>query len=163
MSAFQAFATGIGIIAGGVWAYFRFFKDRIYRPRLEVSITPSLFTLGTITSLVCRVTVENIGTSRVDILQEGTALVLTAGEIPSKPYREPQWGESTVHEVFGDHQWIESGETIHHDVCVALPEQRREALLLRLRLICKQASKNIELNSRVILPPGHPVKEVEQG
>lgn len=160
-SALQSFATAIALVVGAVWAYFKFIKDRVYRPRLDMTIEPSVFTIGDRENLLCRLTVKNIGTSKVALVQMGSALVLTRGDLATEPYRMPMWGKSSVFEVFPEHEWIESGETIRYDLSVALPDQRQEVLRFKLRLICKQGRKKIEANSRAILQPGIPSKGVK--
>jgi len=161
-SALESLATAIAIVVGAIWAYFKFIKDRVYRPRLDISIEPRVFIIENRENLLCHLVVKNIGTSKVALVQEGTCLILTRGDSGGEPYRMPTWAESSVYEVFPDHDWIESGETIHHDLSVALPPQRRDVLMLKLRLICKQRRGNIETTSRAILPPGIPSKEVRE-
>jgi hypothetical protein len=159
-SALQSVATTVALGVGAIWAYFKFIKDRVYRPRVEVSIQTDTLTFENHENMVCRLALKNIGTSKVELIQKGTGLRLTRGERGSEPYRQPLWGASNVFEIFPEHQWIESGETIRHELSVALPANRAEVLMLTLRLICSHRSKRIEFNSRAIVPPGSPSKEV---
>lgn len=161
-SAISSFVTAAALLVGAVWAYFKFIKDRVYRPRLDLSIDPIAYTDPTGDYLVCRLTAKNIGTSKVELHQEGSALTLMRGERGGESYDPPIWSGRRSYEVFAGHQWIESGETVLYDVAVSVPAPRGDALMLKLRLLCTQRKKRIETNTRVVLPPGTPAREVTE-
>jgi hypothetical protein len=79
--------TVLAIIIGGFWAYFKFARGRTYRPRLEVGLTAQWWAVNEKWLLHARVTVKNVGVSKVELLQTGTGLranVLAADQ-PSSP------------------------------------------------------------------------------
>ena len=159
-SAAQSIVTALALVAGGLFTYFKFFKDRVYRQRTDMAVDPVIFSTGTAQTLVCRLTVKNIGTSKIRIVEEGTALMITPGDIGPDPFDEPSWGELIVYEVFPGHDWIESGETILDDVSIALPQPRNIALRIELRIVSRRwRPSNLEVSCRAILPPGEPSKE----
>jgi hypothetical protein len=64
--------TLIGLAAAGVWGYFNFIKSRTYHPRLEMTVSGELRSKGTQQYLVQRVTLKNIGNSKVKLIQSGS-------------------------------------------------------------------------------------------
>jgi len=162
-SAVQSFITAGALVVGGIFAYFKFFKDRVYRPRVDMTIEPTIFASGVAQTLVCRLTAKNIGTSKVALVRAGTALTITPGATSVQTYGEPVWGDLLAYDVFPAHAWIESGETIFNDVSIALPQPRNEALKIELRLVLRRRiRKNLEASGRAILPPGLPSEEVKE-
>jgi hypothetical protein len=150
-SAIESGATVVALVVGGVWTYLKFFKNRVYRPRLDVSTHA-----GTVPTsprqLVCSVSVKNIGTSKVRLIQEGTGLRLHVGEPPDESYLLTKWTSQAVLPLFQEHEWFESGETIHHELSVAVPD---DAKLFRLdvRLVCQRRTRsNLVMYSRSVVP-----------
>jgi hypothetical protein len=114
----QAVATVAAVIVGGVWAYFRFFRDRTYWPRLELSVTSRPTRVDDHPAFLFTATVQNVGLSRVDIKQEGTALVIATTERSGQTAQTTdliEWRSVLALVVLEDHGWIEAGETIVED------------------------------------------------
>src|SRR4051812_26459179 len=63
----QAFVTAGGIVVGGVFAYYKFVKDRIYRPRVTLDINAGTVVLGTDVFLKCAVSVHNQGNAKLSV------------------------------------------------------------------------------------------------
>lgn len=149
LSAIESGGTVVALIVGGVWAYFKFIKDRVYRPRLDVTIEAGTLPIEDRRQLVCRLSVKNIGTCKVKLLQEGTGLrVSSMSEFPND-FTEPDWAAEKVHEVFKQHEWIESSETIRHELIFPLANPHRP-LLIEARLVCKMPRSNITIYGRKI-------------
>jgi hypothetical protein len=154
-SAGQSIVAAVALVVGGLFAYFKFFKGRVYRPRVDMTIEPVVLATGVGQTLVCHLKVKNIGTSKVTVEHEGTSLKITPGDLNVQAYEEPSWRERELlaYEVFPTHSWVESGETIFHDVAVALPQPRDDALKIELRLVMRRRlKKNLEANGLIILP-----------
>ena len=64
--------TLVGLTAAGVWGYFNFIKSRTYHPRLEMTVSGELRSKGVQQYLVPRVTLKNIGNSKVKLIQSGS-------------------------------------------------------------------------------------------
>jgi hypothetical protein len=60
-------------LVGGIWAYYKFIRGRVYRPRLEPTIAVRAFQ-RTAPYLVASISLKNVGTSKVECKQEGSAL-----------------------------------------------------------------------------------------
>lgn len=145
-------ATIIALIVGGFWAYFKFIKGRVYRPRFDISMDAGTVTIDGKKTLLCSLSVKNIGASKIVLLQEGTGLRVTEGVPRNELFLEPQWGESRVFPIFEKHEWIESGETIQEQLFAALPQDGERALKLEARLICKRFTHNVSVFSRAVVP-----------
>jgi hypothetical protein len=145
--------TSLAVIVGGIWAYFKFAKGRILRPKLAIEISGQWLKINRKQWLQVRIRVENIGASKVILRQEGTGLevkVLAASQ-PSPPdYAE--WKSADMYEVLDSHEWIEPGETVSDDLMLNLGI-RPVPIRLDARLIMqRKIFKNIEINARRVLP-----------
>jgi hypothetical protein len=154
-SALQSVAATIALAAGAVWAYYRFVKDRVYRPRLDMEIKPIVYVNDGQRTLVSSLAVKNIGTSKLALLQKGSALSVSRAIQVETPHELPEWLVLGHYEVYPTHEWIESGETIRYDVAIPLSNADR-LLSIKLRLLCKRGRRRIETSSRAILAPGSP-------
>ncbi len=69
--------TAIAVIVSGYWTYFKFIKDRTYRPRLDISLGGRWITVDDRKFFQARTSVKNIGTSVVELLRRGTGTFAT--------------------------------------------------------------------------------------
>jgi hypothetical protein len=133
----QSIATTAAIVIGGVWAYYRFFKDRTYWPRLELSVTARATRVGDIPAFLFTTSVHNVGLSRVDVRPRGTALLIESAKPPTRPHRaeEPlNWQAFVALEVLAHHGWVEAGERIVEDH-VVLEEGASRPLRATFRIV----------------------------
>lgn len=148
-------ATIIAFGAGGVWAYFNFFKGRTYRSRLEPKVSGKIISRDGAYYLIVTAQLKNVGLSAVRIDQKGSALrvfAYTLGERPSKP-RNVEESRLITLSIFEDHGWIEPGELIEDQRLIAIPDSEHVALQIKLRLV----SNKIEWNSAAIIEPPPPL------
>jgi hypothetical protein len=124
----------LGIIVGGIWAYIKFFRGRTFMPRLETNISASVLHENSKEYLLVKLALKNVGLSRVDIHQKGTALRLAAlgGGEASRVAEAAQWTKLRAFSVFERHSWIESGETIKDEVMIVLPAAAESYVAFRL-------------------------------
>jgi hypothetical protein len=153
---FGTLVTAGAVIVAGLWAYFRFFKDRTYRPRLDVTIVGEWKTVEGVPLLHVNVSVKNIGTSVVTLIQRGTGLEFyPASPSQSAPPRlSASWDEGPVLSILTDHNWIEPGETVSDDL-VARNLNSAKPLRLDVRLVWKwkRSAGNIVVKARKIVWP----------
>jgi hypothetical protein len=132
----QSFVTAAGVIVGGVWAYFKFVKDRVYRPRVNLDIAPRLLdSEDGRRLLVCRFDLENTSASKISIRHEGTAAIISSGTLGPQALDETKWSpleESAVLDIFTKHDWLESTETISDEV--AVPVSADASCIYRIEL-----------------------------
>ena len=150
--------TAGAVVVGGLWAYFRFVKDRVYRPRLEVGLFGQWREVGGESMLHARVTVKNIGATDVELLQEGTALIVESMSAEqSDPPTSVQWTPLQASSILEDHQWIEPNETISDDLLLRLGLTQPEPVRFRCALRWKWGSRGgdiVIVVTRKIIPVG---------
>jgi hypothetical protein len=116
--------TLIGLGGAGVWGYFNFIKSRTYHPRLELTVSGEFRPRNGQQFLVPRITLKNIGKSKVELIQTGSGYrIWTATGSADPATGELTWsGGKVVFDAFVDHKWIEPEETIFDELSLfALP------------------------------------------
>lgn len=116
----QSLVTSIALIAGGIWAYYKFVSGRINKPRMELDVECAQhITDGKIVRLNVKVSLKNLGLSKIAIDQESTALRVNKATIRNNSdanidgVQEIQWNHVGTFSLFYEHQWIEPSEVIH--------------------------------------------------
>jgi hypothetical protein len=148
--------TAAAVVVGGLWAYFKFVKGRTYRPRLEVGMSGRWRNVDGRRLIHARVAVRNIGASVVTLIQEGTGLrisVLAVDQDP--PPAAMAWTSMRVFEIFGEHEWIEPGETVSDDVLLDLGVSESLPLLFESRLVWQlsgRQSDQVVVFARQVIP-----------
>lgn len=161
--AVQAFVTAAGIVAGGVFTYFKFAKDRIYRPRVDLRIEVDRVDIdGPESFLLCRASVENKGANKLSLHHQGTALVFRKSEYGASELECTSWSpiqDSGVVDVFPRHDWIESGETIRDEVLLRIAPDTTSSYRVELSLMVAKPSPtrggSTEITTGVILPSNY--------
>lgn len=149
----------LGLILGGLWAYYKFFKGRTFRPRLELAINGKLSDAGHLTHLATFAQIKNVGLSKLELSQTGTALRVFSHTL-SKLENTPavvEWERKITLPVFAKHDWIEPGESISDELLIALAKIGHSAVKLELRVV----SRGIEWNCLTIVEPN--TKETKEG
>jgi hypothetical protein len=125
----------IAVIAAGLWAYMKFVKGRMFYPRLGVSVSGTAVLRDDRTTLMAMLKIKNVGLSRVDIRQEGTAIrVLSANEVTPTGIITPDWSHLGTFSVFEHHGWVEPGETIDENRLLIVPGANDREYLLELHI-----------------------------
>jgi hypothetical protein len=103
----------IGLVGAGVWAYFNFVQSRTYHPRMELSVAGEIHSTPSRKLLVPRITLRNIGLSKVQLLQRGTGYRVWYATGRVKVGGHLAWlGGTPVYRIFENHEWLEPGESI---------------------------------------------------
>jgi len=113
--------TAVVAVLGGSFAYFKFLKGRIFRPRVDVNMSAQWEKSNEENLLKCRIKVKNIGTSKIAVKHKVTGLRVSAlaADQPAAP-ADPVWERRKTREILKDHDWIESGETVSDDILLNL-------------------------------------------
>jgi hypothetical protein len=126
------------IIIGALWAYYKFFRGRIFHKRAEPAAEASLLQTEASFAIRARVTLKNTGSSdiplRVTLISVSTYV---AGDVDE--HGRPQWPEVARAHAFRDHESVESQETIVDDLLIPLRKEdspRRQAVLA-YRVTCQ--------------------------
>ncbi len=119
----QSALTSIAIVISGIWAYFKFLRGRMYKPRIEVSVeckrhfSQDKMHLHIITTLV------NKGLSKVDIDIDSSAMRLSelANNNSTKEFLQAtpvKWSLIGTYTIFEQHGWIEPDEKIQDHMMI---------------------------------------------
>jgi hypothetical protein len=136
------------VIVGGIWAYYKFFRGRTFRPRLELSISGRASEAKGLTNVLISVQLKNVGLSKVAISQEGSAIRVFATD-PAKSDGVAEWQRAITVGVFEKHGWIEPGETIADQALISVAGIGHKAIKIELRLV----GSGIEWNALCIIEP----------
>ena len=115
----QALVTSTAILVGGFWAYLKFLRGRIYKPRLELDVKCKRCSAkGDLVRLHIQISLKNVGLSRVSIDGESSAVrvhrsveLKHAGLIPDVAL-ESEWHRIGTFPLFVEHAWIEPSEVV---------------------------------------------------
>lgn len=131
------------IVIGALWAYYKFFKGRIFHRRAEPTVEASLVTATSSYAVRVRVSLENTGST--DVPLRVTLLTLaahSAGDVDEDGYA--QWRDVARAHAFcddsgkRDHDEVESQETITDDVLIPLPpDNTPEREVFAYRVTCQ--------------------------
>ncbi|HKB67096.1 MAG TPA: hypothetical protein VKC61_14665 [Pyrinomonadaceae bacterium] len=137
---FGIFAKLFQIVAiggGGFWAYYKFIKGRVYRPRLTLSLHANSLVISEQNLLLVSLTIENVGLSVVQ-LQKHSMLVRVllpeVGKAGSKA-RKIKGNPIGTFRVFQHHALIESSEKIADELTLSIPSSQPEALIVQFRVV----------------------------
>ena len=120
--AFANVTQSLALIAGGVWAYFKFAKGRTFRDRLNPAVSGKLVSIDGSVFLMVTIRLQNVGLSRIALDQDVSALDVFE-------YVPSQTGELLIVEnsrlasfrVFRDtDRYIEPNEIVERQALIAL-------------------------------------------
>ena len=137
----------LAILAGGVAAYYKFFKGRVHVSRLELKVSGSVVCKDNVSYLFTTACVKNIGLCKVDI-NEDSGLRITSCKAPValSAAQLVKWKEPATFTIFEDDPWIEPGETVEEKYLIAIPSCEREHVAYRLQLIIVSKSSYWQVN-----------------
>jgi hypothetical protein len=151
------FVTAAAVVIGGVWAYFRFVRNRTYRPRLEIEMEARRHDVGT-PLVEANVTVKNIGASDVRLRQHGTGLRVSRIEDPIPADGIVHWKSLGVFSILKEHAWIEPSESVTESMLLSLPLTSHDPLLFEARLVWTwgRHESPIVVFARQVMSSDHP-------
>jgi len=138
ISAALALVQIAAIVIGALWAYWKFFKGRIFHRRAEPTVEASLLTADSSYAIRARVMLKNTGSAdiplRVTLL---TVAPYVAGDVDE--YGRPTWPEVARAHAFKDHVSVESQETIIDDLLIPLRKDDgpERGSVLAYRVMCQ--------------------------
>lgn len=141
----------VGIVVGGLWAYFNYFRDRVFYPRLEFGIESRFHNNSH--CLIINYRIKNVGLSKVRFKHKGCALKVYSGaRVNDAPFvHSVLWDRLATIDVLSDHGWIESGETITETQLISIPQQVRSENKLAIKTALRVVSmKKREWNINAI-------------
>jgi hypothetical protein len=140
---FQKMATGGGVIVGGLFAYFRFFKERTHASNIQPTISYSMAREEDVIYLRVSASATNIGQSKVDINREFSAL-----RVATRKYGEDGWTLQRIEGVLAEQAWIEPNETVGEPIWVEM--YKADNVAIRLDLYVAESEKLAWIASEII-------------
>jgi hypothetical protein len=118
----------LAIVVGGGWAYYRFVRGRVFKPRAEVEARADILEAPGEKAIRLDICFKNTGSVYIGFAQDKAALrglvqvwgtdAVTGG---SNPYWGDQGDELIVADVFTELRGCEPGETLHEQVLLPVP------------------------------------------
>lgn len=166
ISAVLALVQIAAIVIGALWAYYKFFRGRIFHKRAEPTVEPTLVRLGTSYAVRAKLTLENTGSSDIPLrLTLLTLLANNVGDVDENGHL--RWREIGRAHAFKDdsgnpdHDEIESQETITDDLLIPIgPDDTPDKGVLAYRVICHVYEKRTDgrdaicWTTKAIVPAG---------
>jgi hypothetical protein len=133
----QSLAAAIAFLVGGVWAYYKFFRSRTFRPRLEGEISSEFIRREGALLANITLTLRNVGLTRLDIHQKGSGLRVLAydGADPEYLFEDVPWERVQTLAVLQHHEWIEPSERVSDRLLLYLGQGDAVAYKFDLRLV----------------------------
>ena len=122
--AFASITQSLALIAGGVWAYFKFAKGRTFRDRLTPSVSGKFVCIDDSVFLVVTMQLKNVGLSRIALDQETSSLAVFEF-VPSNTEKILRVNDSLLasFRVFRDKdRYIEPNEVVERQRLFVLPQ-----------------------------------------
>ena len=112
----------LALIAGGVWAYFKFAKGRTFRDRLIPTVSGKLVSINHSWFLVVTTQLQNVGLSRISFDQASSLVVAECVSSEAAEVLNVQNNRLTSLQVFGaKDRSIEPNEIVERQCLIALP------------------------------------------
>lgn len=150
---FSSVATGTAVAVGGGWAYFKVLRGRTFHPRFGIQLDGEWRRLESADVLHVRITVTNIGTTKISLNQFGSGLkvgfpasvqdsdVVTWDLVESGGTGSDGNAVARVFEVLTEHEWIEPGQVVYDDLLLNLG-RTRDVCMLEATLMGDISGKN---------------------
>ena len=135
--AFANVTQTLALIAGGVWAYFKFAKGRTFRDRLIPTVSGKFISIDGSVFLIVATQLQNVGLSRIALDHEASSLIVFE-YFPPEPeeIRSVKNIPLTAFQVFGDKdRYIEPNEIVERQTLIALPRLSSIGYQLELNML----------------------------
>ena len=150
------------VAIGGIWVWANYLLNRTHRARLEARVHAEV--LRSHPGFVKVVLgLKNVGLSRVDILQEGTAVRIFSLDIGQL---DDLWKRRATAPIWTSVTWIEPGESCEEQQLLYIPVVLSLPVKLELFIVCRHRTlsfghrKEQVLRASFVLPAAGPNIEV---
>lgn len=120
---FQATATGLAFIIGGLFAYYRFFKEETYSDRLQPSVSTAVSYSEGYYLIIVTSTVENPGQVTVKLDRSRTYFIASVRNLGDTDWKDRNGGA-----VFSQQNMVQPGEAISDQIWFEIPNGNEVAL-----------------------------------
>lgn len=135
----QAFASvtqSLALIAGGVWAYFKFAKGRTFEDRMTATVNGRFVSIDAAVFLIVAIRLKNVGLSRIAFDQEVSSLEISEFvPLETEELLSVQYNLLASFTVFGeDEKYIEPNEIVERQTLIMLPHVSNIGYQLELQV-----------------------------
>jgi hypothetical protein len=149
----ETIVTPLAVIVGALWAYFKFARGRIFRPRIGIDMSAQWVDVDEVSWFQVRVRVKNIGASKISLEQKGTGLrVSIFSPAQHAAPATASWNRIKTCPILEAHSWVESGETVSDDLLINLGVAPCPVFLESRFVLSRRFLKNIAVSARQIIP-----------
>ncbi len=127
----------LALVAGGVWAYFKFAKGRTFRDRLNPTVSGELVSIDGSVFLIVSIQLHNVGLSRI-AFDQGVSALAVFEYVPSQADEilSVENNQLTSFRVFGDKdRYIEPSEIVERQTLIALPHVSTIGYQLEIKVL----------------------------
>lgn len=144
--------TAAAVIVGGYWAWFKFIRGRTFVARLSIELDGQWRHTDGMTVLHVRVTVKNIGASKVALNQFGSGLKVSfpyAAGYHQVAWDRVRWDDGETPDnslnvkVLKQHTWIEPGEAVSDELLLHIEGMRRRLCMLEVLMHVALSEKHL--------------------
>lgn len=132
--------TALATILAGGWAYYRFVKGRVFKPRLTLTASARLLRVQGTEYVLSTIELSNVGLSKIDIHHADLRVCSLSGKAVAKLVTVPQRDWLRTCRVLLAHTWIESGEALREQNLLALPLDLGVPILVDIRVVARGVS-----------------------
>lgn len=152
----ETLIPSLAVIIGGVFAYFKFVRGRIFRPRVKIKLSAQWQNIDNKQWLLARIHVKNIGASKILLSQRGTGLrVSVPAQQQPPPPAAAKWDSRGLRSILKQHSWIESKEMVSDDLLLDLGTDPVPVLLEGYLVISRRLFRDIETSARQVVVPAN--------
>lgn len=108
---FQATVTGLAFIVGGIFAYYRFFKEETYSDRLQPSVTTAVSYSNGRYLIIVTCTVQNAGQVTVRLDESKTYFIASVCGLG-----DTNWDDRNFGRIFSPQTMVQPEETISDQI-----------------------------------------------
>jgi hypothetical protein len=123
IDAFANVTQSLALIAGGIWAYFKFAKGRTFQDRLTLTVSGRFVSIDRSIFMVVTMQLKNAGLSRISFDRKVSSLVVSE-YVPAEAAAIMTVTSNSLDrfEVFTDRdRYIEPNEFVERQMLIALP------------------------------------------
>lgn len=104
-------ATTLATVLAGLWAYYRYLKGRLFKPRLTLAISAQCLHADSSNYLVCALEMKNVGLTKVNIQKAHVRAVVLSST--------PRRNVITTRKILLTQDWVEPGATINEQEAIS--------------------------------------------
>jgi len=132
--------TALATILAGGWAFFRFVKGRVFKPRLTLTASARQLRIQGTAYVLSTIQLSNVGLSKFDIDKATLRVCSLSGEAGADLVTVPDVVWLKTSGVLLAHTWIESGEVLSEENLLILPLGHRFPVLVNCRVVSQGVS-----------------------